>query len=424
MMISLFSAKTLRRIYRDPKCLIHDLLRPLVECGMTAEPSVTLSPKLCGQFWRAKLHLEWPSKVTIFAVHSSVTGAEENAYLLACDLFKSIGLLYENTPGSIVPVSPDFVNKTLQTLHSVPDPFNRPPQPFLFSTSPTGGTESQHSEERLGMNACPVKQLWRTDVVAEWPYSFNVCSHGPSPELSEYSAALLTCMKLKSQGLLDNKNQLTKKRLPPINRQLCSLEVAELTGLTREEFDPHYEIYSDASACGFGAYLVKKDVNRVRWLANTWSQHFPGAPEFHARERLCEAENSIRMDSTFCELYSVVAACYTWKHKFVGKRVLVWTDNLNVVRLVNQGVRSETKQKRWGKLYRILYFTSQKYSFELCASHVQRTENMAADFLSRRKLTEFRKAVPDAAPSEKKTKKLLFWNPLQWTDHQPHFKLA
>lgn len=86
--MSLLSADSLKKIYHSPKCLIHSLLQPLVDCGMTVEPQMVLTPRLCGQFWRAKLHLGWPSKVTISAVHTSVTGAEENVYLLACDLFK------------------------------------------------------------------------------------------------------------------------------------------------------------------------------------------------------------------------------------------------------------------------------------------------------------------------------------------------
>lgn len=87
--MSLLSAHSLQKIYLNPKSLINDLLQPLVDCGMTMEPQMVVTPRLCGQFWRAKLYLGWPSKVTISAVHTTVAGAEENAYLLACDLFKA-----------------------------------------------------------------------------------------------------------------------------------------------------------------------------------------------------------------------------------------------------------------------------------------------------------------------------------------------
>lgn len=87
--MSFLPAQRLKEIYLNPKALIHDLLQPLVDCGMTVEPKIVVAPRLCGQFWRAKLHLAWPSKVTISAVHTNVAGAEENVYLLACDLFKA-----------------------------------------------------------------------------------------------------------------------------------------------------------------------------------------------------------------------------------------------------------------------------------------------------------------------------------------------
>ena len=223
-------------------------------------------------------------------------------------------------------------------------------------------------------------------------------------------------------GLLAHNNQLAESRLPAISRRIRTQAATNFANLSREQFDPHYEIYSDASAFGFGAYLLKKDESRVHWLASTWTEHFPHGPELCPCQKSSdagkEAWGAIQMDSTFCELYSVVSACYTWKHKFMGKRVLVWTDNQGVVQLVNGGVQGINKQKRWGKLFQILSSTCRKYSIELQANHVQREENVAADFLSRRKLAAFKQAVPEAAPSQKKTKKLLFWNPLQPLHHQ------
>ena len=227
---------------------------------------------------------------------------------------------------------------------------------------------------------------------------------------------------MQALGLLAHNNQLAESRLPEISRRLRIQATSDLAKLSRECFDPHYEIYSDASAFGFGAYLLKKDDSRVHWLASTWTEHFPHSPDARPRQKLSSTEKgawgTIQMDSTFCELYSVVSACYTWKHKFVGKRVLVWTDNQGVVQLVNSGVRGEMKRKRWGKLYQILSSTCHKYSIELQANHVQRKENVAADLLSRCNLAAFKEAVPEAAPSKKKIKKLLFWHPLQPVHHQ------
>jgi hypothetical protein len=84
----IITAASLAAVYKDPKSLFHSLLEPLVDSGLTSCPHLTITPKLSGRFWRARLQLEWPSKVTIAAVNSSLDKAERNAYLLACDLFK------------------------------------------------------------------------------------------------------------------------------------------------------------------------------------------------------------------------------------------------------------------------------------------------------------------------------------------------
>ena len=43
----------------------------------------------------------------------------------------------------------------------------------------------------------------------------------------------------------------------------------------RELFQPHFEIWSDASCTGFGAYLLThKDHRRIRWLSDTWCHHY------------------------------------------------------------------------------------------------------------------------------------------------------
>ena len=224
-------------------------------------------------------------------------------------------------------------------------------------------------------------------------------------------------------GLLSNNNQLAQSRLQGISRRCRSLAWAEGKHICKD-FDADFQIFSDASAFGFGAYLVRKDDDCVHWLASAWSEHFPGCHRINPRHTNREqAGNTILLDSTFCELYSLVTAFFTWKHKFVGRRVLMWSDNLSAVQLVNLGVHREASRKRFGKLFHILMATCDNYSIELQACHIQRAENMAADLLSRLDLTAFKEAVPEAASSKKKTKKLWFWNPLQSaeTHHQLKF---
>lgn len=406
----------LKELYPNPKCLIHDLLQPLVHSGVTVTPQVVVTPRLGGRFFRAKLQLHWPSKVTVSAVDSSVAGAEKNAYLLACDLLKNMGLLYQLTSGSMMPISQDYILKILHTLHSsYCHPFSLSQPEFTFTTTPTHHTPSSQNalfmdDGLMGLKTGTwPKQLWRTKVAASWPYCFDIISLGPSCDVSKYVAALHTSIKLKALGLLSSTNHLVLSRLPVISSQQKAA-----AAMSAQHFDPHYEIYSDASALGFGAYLMKKDDNRIHWLANAWSEHFPDCPRINTRQQAkATAGSSVYLESTFCELYAVVTACFTWKHKFVEKRILVWTDSQAVVNMLNWGLHGESKVNRWGKLLTILVDTCQKYSIKLQARHIHRSENIAADLLSRCQLSAFREAVPDAAPSQKKTKKLLFWNPLQ-----------
>jgi hypothetical protein len=224
----------------------------------------------------------------------------------------------------------------------------------------------------------------------------------------------------QAQGLLSKSNELNTGHLSRICRQEYSLYMQPWAQTPSPcHFDPHYEIYSDASRCGFGAYLLKKDDQRVHWLANLWSEHFPRGPFLY----LChvtEHGNTVVLDSFFGEFYSVVSAFYTWKHCFVEKRVLVWTDNASVVKVINQGCQGQRNLKRVEKLHRIMAATCDKYHITVAARHVHRTHNTAADFLSRSDLAAFRAMLPQASPSMKKTKKLLFWNPVQATVVRTH----
>lgn len=180
--------------------------------------------------------------------------------------------------------------------------------------------------------------------------------------------------------------------------------------ITREAFQPDFEIYVDASQVGFGAYLLTKEDSKVRWLADPWPSHFNTTDILPVFE------------STFFEFYALVSACYTWKHKFVGKKLLCWSDNTYAVTLVNKGLYliPEKKVKKYQKLYKIIYDMCQKYDITLTALHVHRIDNVAADLLSRSRVEEFREIIPQANEKSKKTKKLLFCHPL--TENKPQNK--
>lgn len=168
---------------------------------MTSEPDIVFSPQhgLCGKLWRAKLHLSWPNKVIVSGVHTTISGAEENAYLLACDLYKNIGLIQKQDSGQMVIMDQEYVFDVLRRLHASYNPLAPPPPQFRLVTTPTQ-PESTHAVMATGgfnsedKNPC---HLWETHVQGAWPLRFDVRETGPTTWISQYAAALKTCMKLK-----------------------------------------------------------------------------------------------------------------------------------------------------------------------------------------------------------------------------------
>lgn len=169
---------------------------------------------------------------------------------------------------------------------------------------------------------------------------------------------------------------------------------APLPDLTRTE---DFEIFVDASSCGFGAYLVQ-DEKTVYWFT----------------EQLPEsAETDDKFNSAFFEFYALVAAVYTWKHKFVNKKVICWTDNEYASQIVNSGHLLAPKvPPLFEKLFSVLRVTSKKYGIVLSANHISRQYNRAADHLSRKNVEKFREIMPNAYFKAKKTKQLKFSLPL------------
>lgn len=168
-----------------------------------------------------------------------------------------------------------------------------------------------------------------------------------------------------------------------------------------EDFQADCVIHVDASKKGIGAFLEMKDENGVRWFTETWPKDLK-ANYF-----------SKSFPSSFGEMYAFVTACYTWKHKFVNKRVLCNSDCLSTVQLINRGLYVSRKTySKFYKLNNILLTTIHKYNIEFLASYIPRLDNVAADLLSRQKVDQFREQVPNAYEKAKKIKKLAFFHPL------------
>ena len=221
---------------------------------------------------------------------------------------------------------------------------------------------------------------------------------------SHVAAHLCFVCLLQSIGLLDGDNNLREIQL---FRMLHEREILD-------DFKPDFIIYADASRVGLGAYLLTNEDDTIRWISDQWKENMFFNPT---------------LNSNASEFYAIVTACYTWKYKFRNKKVLCFSDSMNAVNLVNNGVLLNKVSKlghqlRFIKLYTVLTETCRLNNITLLAKHVYRTDNVAADLLSRNRVSKFHEIVPTAKPVPKKSKKLDFCTPkvelLKYADDLAH----
>ena len=167
-----------------------------------------------------------------------------------------------------------------------------------------------------------------------------------------------------------------------------------------ENFNPDFEIYVDASKVGLGAYLLTNDEDTVRWISDVWSNNLHFNPLYN---------------SSVAEFYALVTAIFTWKYKFKNKKVLCYSDNIDAVSIVNNGLYLMKEKSLYHTTYKALYdvltAACKTNNISLFARHVCRMDNVAADLLSRNNVEKFRKIVPTARDIPKKAKNLHFCKP-------------
>ena len=119
---------------------------------------------------------------------------------------------------------------------------------------------------------------------------------------------------------------------------------------------------------------------------------------------------------TVKELLPVVMSCALWGHRWKGESVLARSDNAAVVAIINSG---RSKDKLVMHLMRCLFFFMARNEHTLVATHVEGKLNVAADALSRNRLSVFRQQVPtaDAEPARipPELQELLVTNRPDWT---------
>lgn len=133
------------------------------------------------------------------------------------------------------------------------------------------------------------------------------------------------------------------------------------------------QLFTDASGeLGFGGYFKGK------WFQGRWPS-------------VTYTSKSI----AWLEFFPILVAVVVWADQLSGKRVIIRTDNMAVVSIVN---RQTSKCPKIMKLVRFFVLQCLKVNLAFCAKHIAGKQNDIADALSRFQMVRFREAAPSADP--------------------------
>jgi len=125
---------------------------------------------------------------------------------------------------------------------------------------------------------------------------------------------------------------------------------------------------------------------------------------------------------TVKELTPVVIAVAVWGQKWKGESLLVRSDNMATVSIINSGTSHNREAMH---LTRSLAFIAAKFQLTLSAEHAPGDQNTLADALSRNNLPLFYSLLPQAQKHQSQVPKPLLdlllikqpdWTSKQWTD--------
>ncbi|XP_030292106.1 uncharacterized protein LOC115592964 [Sparus aurata] len=134
------------------------------------------------------------------------------------------------------------------------------------------------------------------------------------------------------------------------------------------------QLYTDAApSVGFGGYYGG------RWFTSAWP------PEL----------SSLSPSSALFELYPVVIAALLWGHEWSRKVILIHSDNLTAVDIINKG-RSQSLDIM--QFIRRLTLISAHHNFIIHAAHIPGHLNCIADSLSRFSFQKFKSLAPGSDP--------------------------
>ena len=148
------------------------------------------------------------------------------------------------------------------------------------------------------------------------------------------------------------------------------------------ELDPTTDcdihLYTDASKLGLGAIFGKK------WIQAAWPSGMAAL----------NTGKAINID--YLEMFAIYAACATWGHLWMGKRIVIHTDNQPITDVWQAGT---SKSPLLMNLVRKTFFETANNQFTLSLKHIPGKRNTVADCISRFQVQEFKAAVPAADPA-------------------------
>ena len=149
--------------------------------------------------------------------------------------------------------------------------------------------------------------------------------------------------------------------------------------------DSDLELFTDASrGIGFGGYFAGQ------WFKDIWH----------------ESVQSDTRSIAWLEFFPVLVALTLWGKQLSGKRILIRSDNLAVVGIIN---KQTSKCPQIMKLLRNFVLQCLLYNVSFRSKHIPGAQNHIADALSRSQMTRFKELAPSAASQGLQVPKFL-WN--------------
>jgi hypothetical protein len=137
-------------------------------------------------------------------------------------------------------------------------------------------------------------------------------------------------------------------------------------------------LFTDASKLGFGGIYGHK------WIQASWPSGMAAL----------NTGRAINID--YLELFAIYAACATWGHLWMGKRIVIFTDNKPITDVWQAGT---SKSSPLMTLVRNTFFEAANNQFSLSLKYIPGKRNTVADNISRFQVQQFKAAVPEADPT-------------------------